>query len=201
MLPELELGEADTSPSRPLSEGFKVKQTYYSAHKTEVLAQQKNYRAKNVQKVAKCQRLYRRNNKSRLKRKAAIWYKKNKQKVHLYYLKNYERHLRYNAEWARNHPEVGRAIKARRRSKKTKAGGSFSAKQWLNLCKSYNNKCLCCNKRKRLEADHVIPVTKGGSSDISNIQPLCRSCNAIKGTKTIDYRKQPESDAKSIGRN
>lgn len=36
--------------------------------------------------------------------------------------------------------------------------------------------------------DHVVPVLFGGSNDISNIQPLCRSCNSSKGASTVDYR-------------
>jgi 5-methylcytosine-specific restriction endonuclease McrA len=133
------------------------------------------------------------------------WAKSNPQKVKESSAKCYKKHKREyqkkNRDYSRSHPEVSKAAKAKRRTRIAKGGGSFSAKQWLNLCNSYNNKCSRCNKRKRLEADHVIPVTKGGSSDISNIQPLCRSCNASKGTKTIDYRKQPESSAKRGGKN
>jgi 5-methylcytosine-specific restriction endonuclease McrA len=39
-----------------------------------------------------------------------------------------------------------------------------------------------------LEADHVVPLTKGGSDSISNIQPLCGSCNRKKFVNIIDYR-------------
>ena len=49
--------------------------------------------------------------------------------------------------------------------------------------------CLCCNRRRKLTADHVIPVSKGGTSYISNIQPLCQPCNSSKGTKTTDFRE------------
>ena len=36
--------------------------------------------------------------------------------------------------------------------------------------------------------DHIVPIATGGIHDIINIQGLCRSCNAKKHTKVIDYR-------------
>jgi 5-methylcytosine-specific restriction endonuclease McrA len=42
-------------------------------------------------------------------------------------------------------------------------------------------KCVKCGARERLEFDHIIPVTAGGSSTERNVQLLCESCNRSKG--------------------
>lgn len=41
----------------------------------------------------------------------------------------------------------------------------------------------------------VFALRKGGSSDIENIQPLCRRCNVEKGIEIIDYRPSLSSSA------
>lgn len=70
-------------------------------------------------------------------------------------------------------------------------GGSFSAAEWEQLKLHCNYACLCCGRKEpeiTLTADHVVPVSKGGSSYIDNIQPLCVACNSGKCDRTIDYR-------------
>lgn len=42
-------------------------------------------------------------------------------------------------------------------------------------------RCTVCGSRERLEFDHVIPVSMGGSNTVRNIQLLCESCNRSKG--------------------
>jgi 5-methylcytosine-specific restriction endonuclease McrA len=74
--------------------------------------------------------------------------------------------------------------KARRRT----AQGNFTAAEWRDLCARYGNKCLACGSEGPLTVDHVIPISKGGTNDITNLQPLCLSCNLHKHEKTIDYR-------------
>ncbi len=98
-------------------------------------------------------------------------------------------------QYRQTHPEkirtMFKGIKARRRTRLTRAGGSYSIAEWETLKVKYNFTCLCCGRREpeiKLTADHVVPVVKQGSSSISNIQPLCGSCNSRKHNKMIDYR-------------
>jgi len=81
------------------------------------------------------------------------------------------------------------------RAKFINVEGSYSTHDWLALKQSFGNRCLCCHAHEDdlsgpLEQDHVIPLSRGGTNWITNIQPLCRACNSMggKGTKVIDYR-------------
>ena len=74
------------------------------------------------------------------------------------------------------------------------AVGTFTRKEWEELKSKYNSMCLCCKQQEpfiKLTADHVVPLARGGTNDISNIQPLCNTCNSRKFTKAIDYRVVP----------
>ena len=85
----------------------------------------------------------------------------------------------------------------RRYIHRQRAEGDYSTDQWQRLCKYYGNRCVKCGKPgdyRSLEIDHVIPVSKGGTNYIENIQPLCKKCNIEKGNQVIDYRPEYEQD-------
>lgn len=46
-----------------------------------------------------------------------------------------------------------------------------------------HGRCVKCGSQGRLEFDHVIPISKGGSNTARNIQILCETCNRSKSDK------------------
>jgi len=45
------------------------------------------------------------------------------------------------------------------------------------------HRCNRCGSEKDLTVDHIIPLAKGGSNDLSNFQTLCRRCNSRKSDR------------------
>jgi 5-methylcytosine-specific restriction endonuclease McrA len=107
------------------------------------------------------------------------------------YANNREKRRIYNRAYRKAHPERYREQVRTRRNRKYQAEGSHSEAEWEALKAKYNYTCLKCGRCEpeiTLTRDHVIPITQGGSDWITNIQPLCHTCNSSKNNKSIDYR-------------
>lgn len=105
-----------------------------------------------------------------------------------WYERNRDRENKRAREFIRAHLEQSRIRGHRRRARIAGNGGSYTQSDWDQLCAQYNYRCLRCGEEKPLTVDHVLPISLGGTNDISNLQPLCKSCNSSKNDKFIDYR-------------
>jgi len=128
-----------------------------------------------------CKKEYASLNKDTLIASAKAWQKANPERARIHQRAAYPK--RRAAVYATNHA---------RRARVLGNGGSFTAKEWRDMKAQVDYRCLCCGKREpqiKLTPDHVVPVNKGGTGDIANIQPLCLRCNQAKGDRhSTDYR-------------
>jgi 5-methylcytosine-specific restriction endonuclease McrA len=95
-----------------------------------------------------------------------------------------DRSDRWDGVKARQTPEDFRLRAKRRRAALRGATGDHTHAEWLVKLAAYGGICAYCDKLADTK-DHVVAIAKGGTHDIGNIVPACRSCNSRKGTGTL----------------
>jgi 5-methylcytosine-specific restriction endonuclease McrA len=53
-----------------------------------------------------------------------------------------------------------------------------------NLFRRDSNECQYCGSKKQLTIDHIVPRSKGGKTNWTNLITACHRCNVVKGNKT-----------------
>jgi 5-methylcytosine-specific restriction endonuclease McrA len=159
------------------------------------------YRAANRQKTREAARKYRAKNANRINANKRAKYAANPNKK--------SRPAAYYREWRAKNPEKSRAIAARgakkdvakkrvrvrnRRARQRAADGYHTAVQIECLAKMQKFRCANTGCRKSIknghQADHIVPLVRGGSNWIRNIQLLCAHCNQCKNAKDpIDWAR------------
>lgn len=158
----------------------------------------------NRENILATKKKYREANREKCNEELRIYHAANKEKEKCYREENAETLRKRGAEWKRNnsqrcnevlrkwraaHPEKVHMQKSNRHFREKSGGGHISGEEWESLLERCGYRCLGCGRTDlKLTLDHIVPLSVGGKNSIENAQPLCRSCNSKKGTKTIDYR-------------
>lgn len=145
-----------------------------------VLAAGQRWRENNREKARASTKRWESEHKEHCARKNREWWTANPEKRH-----------EYNQRFRTENPEKIRRWEKnntyRRRALKKEAAGSFTYEEFLVLCNETGWICSYCGCQLDSEtatADHMIPLSRGGSNDIGNIAPACVSCNCRKKDKT-----------------
>jgi len=138
------------------------------------------------------------------------WYEENIEKVHQrsnqgyqenrerrleqtpeWYHENKDKRLALNDQWKDTHPEKVLAHQHNYRARRRNAEGSFTDAELKQLGQLQEGLCFYCGKpffngnlRYDRHIEHKMPLSRGGSNDISNIALSCSKCNYEKSTKT-----------------
>lgn len=192
-------------------EAIKVRRrVYYENNKETILLRDKSYRDANKDKIAPRRHAYamrtreqkriyniqyQGSHQEEIKAQKRKYIKENLEKIReawrTYDLANTDKKRSYIRQWRKANPDKLRQYTHVRRALERAANGAFTASEWQALEEHYNYTCLRCGRSEpeiKLTADHVIPLARGGSNDIGNIQPLCLICNLQKHTDSTDYR-------------
>lgn len=86
------------------------------------------------------------------------------------------------AELYHQHQET---LRAKRRLSKNRRTEFQKVRNDLALALIERDGYICqeCDSQSELTIDHIMPISKGGSDDLSNLRFLCRRCNSSKSDK------------------
>ena len=91
------------------------------------------------------------------------------------------------SKYRADNPEKVRESIQERLAKAAKAGGSYTAEDIARIKKALSDRCRFCDAPLNSEGhiEHLCPVSRGGTSNPTNLTLACSKCNLAKTNKTL----------------
>ena len=148
--------------------------TYNAARREDKKAYDAIYRAKNSAEIAAKRAAYH-----------AEHPEKNATRCAAYYASHREEQAARAAAWRKSNQDKVRAHGHLKRARKRNVGGAHTGQDIQRQGNVQKWRCWWCGEKcqKKYHVDHLIPISKGGHNDPSNLVISCPKCNCSKKDK------------------
>ena len=134
-----------------------------------------------------CDKKHREKNKDKMKEYNKNYYENNKDKIKGYSKEYHKKYYEHNKDKRKGYTH-------KRRSLKLGNGGSYTKAQWLDTLEYFDYKCAYTGEciKHSCHVEHIVPISKGGTSYIWNLVPSTASANLSKQNRDMEewYREQ-----------
>ena len=171
---------------------------YYQANKDKIINRVKEYKKNNKDKIKEQQRQYYEKNRDNEIKRVTLYRINNIDKIKEYkkeYRKNNKDYFKaYSKAYRKNNKDYFKAAYHKYRTKKVNNGGYYTKEQYNYMLEYFDYKCAYSGKciKSNLHIDHIIPISKGGTSYIWNLIPSTPSANLSKNNRDMEewYKEQ-----------
>lgn len=153
--------------------GVRVRADYRAEHRSEWTDYFRRYAAEHSEHRKLIYRAWRSENAEIVKAKARSRYRANPSP-----------YVERARKWAALNPEKASAHTLKKNHRRRGAEPDTAAREYVQIIR--HDPCSYCGTRPtRVEVDHIVPVSAGGTGAWDNLTPACRPCNAAKGSRTL----------------
>ena len=174
--------------------GFKsickeCKKKYNSEHKEHIAEHNKQWREANSEYIKEYNKQWREANSEYIKEHNKQWNEANSE-----YIKEYNK--QWNEANRKRRNELARKANHKRRALKAQNGGEYTLEQWNECLEFFDYTCAYSGaelNKDNTNIEHIIPISKGGTNNITNIVPALDSVNKSKNARDMLewYKQQP----------
>jgi hypothetical protein len=163
---------------------------YRKKHPEEVRSRQRKYRKEHPEKVHQYQQKYQSTHKGQERERQHLYNQVHRQEINARLNAYRKKHADKVRLWNGNYraTQRGKAVlTAAQRNRDIRLSGiPLTADIIMEVKAEYAGLCPYCNRRiNKGHIDHILPVSKGGTNERSNIAWVCQKCNQQKHDKTL----------------